>query len=73
MPRDGNLVFDIKVVNYGTNTTGFTMKVDCGYPCTSGDQPILKAVVGLTGVLFVLALTVNDLLYSLVDPRVAKP
>lgn len=40
---------------------------------TSGDQPVLKAVVGLTGVLFVLALTVNDLLYSLVDPRVAKP
>lgn len=40
---------------------------------TSGDQPILKAVVGLTGVLFVLALTLNDLLYSLVDPRVAKP
>lgn len=39
---------------------------------TSGDQPILKAVVGLTGVLFVLVLTVNDLLYSLVDPRVAK-
>ena len=39
---------------------------------TSGDQPILKAVVGLTGVLFVLALTINDLLYSLVDPRVAK-
>jgi peptide/nickel transport system permease protein len=40
---------------------------------TSGDQPVLKAVVGLTGVIFVLALTVNDLLYSLVDPRVAKP
>jgi len=40
---------------------------------TSGDQPILKAVVGLTGVLFVLALTVNDMLYSLVDPRVTKP
>jgi peptide/nickel transport system permease protein len=40
---------------------------------TSGDQPILKAVVGLTGVLFVLALTINDMLYSLVDPRVAKP
>ena len=39
---------------------------------TSGDQPILKAVVGLTGTLFVLALTVNDLLYGLVDPRVAK-
>ena len=39
---------------------------------TSGDQPILKAVVGLTGVLFVLALTINDILYSVVDPRVAK-
>jgi peptide/nickel transport system permease protein len=39
---------------------------------TSGDQPILKAVVGLTGVLFVLALTLNDFLYSLVDPRLAK-
>jgi peptide/nickel transport system permease protein len=39
---------------------------------TSGDQPILKAVVGLTGVLFVLALTINDMLYSLVDPRLAK-
>jgi peptide/nickel transport system permease protein len=40
---------------------------------TSGDQPILKAVVGLTGVLFVLALTINDILYSVVDPRVSKP
>lgn len=40
---------------------------------TSGDQPILKAIIGLTGVLFVLALTVNDLLYGLVDPRVSKP
>ena len=39
---------------------------------TSGDQPVLKAVVGLTGVLFVLALTINDMLYSVVDPRVAK-
>lgn len=40
---------------------------------TSGDQPILKAVVGLTGILFVLALMINDMLYSLVDPRIAKP
>jgi len=40
---------------------------------TSGDQPILKAVVGLTGILFVLALMINDMLYSLVDPRVVKP
>ena len=40
---------------------------------TSGDQPVLKAVVSLTGVLFVLALTINDLLYGLVDPRVTRP
>jgi len=39
---------------------------------TSGDQPILKAVVGLTGVLFVVALTINDILYGVVDPRVTK-
>ena len=39
---------------------------------TSGDQPILKAVVGLTGALFVLALMFNDMLYSMVDPRVSK-
>lgn len=39
---------------------------------TSGDQPVLKAVIGLTGVLFALALTINDLLYKLVDPRVAR-
>jgi len=37
---------------------------------TSGDQPVLKAVIGLTGVLFVLALMINDMLYSVVDPRV---
>lgn len=33
----GALVFDIKVVDYGTNTTGMTLKVDCFFPCTSGD------------------------------------
>lgn len=38
---------------------------------TSGDQPILKAVIGLTAVLFVLILIVNDVLYRAFDPRVA--
>ncbi|MDT8409286.1 MAG: ABC transporter permease [Wenzhouxiangellaceae bacterium] len=38
---------------------------------TSGDQPILKAVVGLTAVLFVFILIINDILYKLVDPRVS--
>lgn len=38
---------------------------------TTGDQPILKAVVGLTAVLFVLVLMITDILYKLVDPRVS--
>lgn len=37
----------------------------------SGDQPVLKAVVGLTAVLFVLALLVADILYRMVDARVS--
>ena len=38
---------------------------------TTGDQPVLKAVVGATALLFVLVLIANDLLYRAVDPRVA--
>jgi peptide/nickel transport system permease protein len=37
----------------------------------AGDQPVLKAVVGLTAVLFVLLITTADLLYRWLDPRVA--
>lgn len=35
----------------------------------SGDQPVLMAVVSLSSILFVLALTVTDLLTGLADPR----
>ena len=38
---------------------------------TTGDQPILKAVVGLTAALFVITLIINDIFYKLVDPRVS--
>lgn len=37
----------------------------------SGDQPVLKAVVGLTAILFVLAQLLADILYRSVDPRVS--
>jgi len=37
----------------------------------SGDQPVLKAVVGLTAILFVLAQLLTDILYRAVDPRVS--
>lgn len=37
----------------------------------SGDQPVLKAVVGLTAAIFVITLLVTDVLYRAVDPRVS--
>ena len=37
---------------------------------TSGDQPVLKAVIGLTAVLFVLIQILTDFLYRIVDPRI---
>ena len=37
---------------------------------TSGDQPVLKAVVGLTAVAFVFIQVLSDLFYRLVDPRI---
>jgi peptide/nickel transport system permease protein len=36
----------------------------------SGDQPVLKAVVGLTAVAFVLIQVLTDFIYKLVDPRI---
>ncbi|MCY4655671.1 MAG: family 16 glycosylhydrolase, partial [Gammaproteobacteria bacterium] len=38
----GMVSFDIKVDDYGANEQGMTMKVDCFFPCTSGDQQIGK-------------------------------
>ncbi len=38
---------------------------------TSGDQPVLKAVVGLTAVAFVAIQILTDFLYKRVDPRIS--
>ena len=38
---------------------------------TSGNQPVLKAVVGLTAVMFIMAQLLTDLLNRLADPRMA--
>lgn len=38
----GSVSFDIKVDDYGANEDGMTMKIDCFFPCTSGDQGIGK-------------------------------
>ncbi len=37
----------------------------------TGDQPVLKAVVSLTAILFVLVQLMTDILYRAVDPRVS--
>ncbi len=37
---------------------------------TSGDQPVLKAIVGLTAVMFVLIQMLTDFIYRIVDPRI---
>jgi len=39
---DGYVSFDIRVPDYGENSEGMTMKIDCVFPCTSGDQAIGK-------------------------------
>ncbi|MFT4927927.1 MAG: beta-glucanase (GH16 family) [Phenylobacterium sp.] len=36
----GELSFDIRVTNYGDNTDGMTLKVDCTDPCGTGDIPL---------------------------------
>jgi beta-glucanase (GH16 family) len=36
----GAVTFDIIVDDYGSNTTGMTMKIDCFFPCTSGDKSL---------------------------------
>ncbi|TQV71540.1 glycoside hydrolase family 16 protein [Aliikangiella marina] len=34
----GAVVFDLIVDDYGDNTDGMTFKIDCFFPCTSGDK-----------------------------------
>jgi len=43
----GAVSFDIKVDDYGDNDSGMTMKIDCIFPCTSGDQAIGKVGDGV--------------------------
>jgi beta-glucanase (GH16 family) len=37
---NGAVVFDLLVADYGNNTDGMTMRIDCIFPCSSGDQPL---------------------------------
>lgn len=42
----GNLVFDLKVMRAESNTDGFLVKADCGYPCTSKELPVDLPTIG---------------------------
>jgi peptide/nickel transport system permease protein len=37
---------------------------------STGDQPLVKAIVALTACLYVLVIIVNDILYYFIDPRI---
>jgi hypothetical protein len=39
--HEGALLFDLKTIS---GDGRYTMKLDCVYPCTSGDQPLISAV-----------------------------
>ncbi|MGD9258791.1 MAG: family 16 glycosylhydrolase, partial [Gammaproteobacteria bacterium] len=36
----GAVQFDLRVLDYGNNTEGMTFKIDCTFPCSSGDKPL---------------------------------
>ncbi len=38
---------------------------------TNGDQPVLKAIVGCTALMYVILLVLADILYKVVDPRIS--
>ena len=55
---EGALIFDVKVTNYADTTSGLSFKIDCIYPCTTGDQVL--GVVG-DGVWETITVPVSDL------------
>ncbi len=44
---EGEVAFDLIVTDYGDNTSGMTMKIDCTFPCTSGDQSLGMVAEGV--------------------------
>ena len=43
----GRVNFDIRVESYSQDASGMTMKIDCVFPCTSGDQRIGRVAEGI--------------------------
>ena len=37
---EGKLIFDLRVTDYAATTSGISFKIDCIFPCTTGDQLI---------------------------------
>ena len=60
----GNITFDIRVTDYGSNTTGMAMKIDCIFPCSSGDYDL--GVVG-NGEWESISISIADLISAGLD------
>ncbi len=43
---DGTIEFDLRVLDNGSAASGLTARVDCGFPCTSGDYSLGDTVPG---------------------------
>ncbi len=43
---EGTVEFDMRVIDLGSAAAGFTMRVDCDHPCSSGDFPLDDPVGG---------------------------
>jgi mannan endo-1,4-beta-mannosidase len=45
---DGIIEFDLKIVDQPAGITGWAMKVDCGWPCGTGDVDLASNIEGIT-------------------------
>lgn len=46
--KDGSIQFDLKIVNQPSGITGWSFKIDCGWPCGTGDVALESNVAGTT-------------------------
>ena len=47
---EGTVQFDLRIVNQPAGITSWAMKIDCGWPCGTGDVPLTDNVDGVTPV-----------------------
>ncbi|WP_440876576.1 glycosyl hydrolase [Thalassotalea sp. PLHSN55] len=47
---DGTIEFDLKIDNQPSGITGWAMKIDCGWPCGTGDVDLMNNLDGIVPV-----------------------